>query len=323
MMIKTILAADIGGTNSRFAHFEVNRDKRLHLVDSQWLSTTKAQSFSHLLKQLRHSNFSLPPDKTDIAVFGVAGPVERGTYCAPPYISWDIDLKKTEGIDGFSQIHLINDFVAQAYGCRSPIGQSASNILPGKIVPDATIGVLGAGTALGKAFLVPLQDKKFLAFPSEGGHASFPFNSEKEIAFQEFYKEKSGQECITGNLVVSGRGLRYIHWFLTGEELEPKEVAARFTPDCQTLSWAARFYGRACRNFALEVLAQGGLYVAGGVAARNPELLAHKNFQTEFRDSSTMQHILTELPVFLMDNQDSGLWGAAFYGAQILQQEGR
>ena len=319
-MTKTILAADIGGTNSRFSQFQIDQDGRLRLVGSKWLPTTEADSFSQLLEQLRFSDFPLATDEADIAVIAVAGPVEHATYCSPPYISWDIDLTRKECKQVFQQARLINDFVAQAYACRSPVGRSARTILPGKIVADGTIGVLGAGTALGKAILVPISDNGFLALPSEGGHAYFPFISPQEFSFQEFYQKTSGQKHITGNLVVSGRGLRYIHWFLSGDELEPQEVTARFTRESETLAWAARFYGRVCRDYALEVLALGGLYVAGGVAARNPEILTHENFCNEFLNSSTMRHLLENIPVFLIDNQDSGLWGAAFYGQQILQK---
>ncbi len=321
-MKKSILAADIGGTNSRFAHFQTDLNSTLELTDTIWIPTTGAQSFADLLDQLEASEFPLPVNNADIAVIAVAGPVEDGAYCAPPYISWDINLS-TKGIKQKLQHPcLINDFVAQAYSCRSPIGNSARTILTGKIVKGGTIGVLGAGTALGKAMLIPTSNSDYLALPSEGGHGYFPFLTQREMDFQAFYKEKSKLDHITGNLVVSGRGLRYIHWFLTGEDLEPKEVTARFTQDkkSQTLSWAATFYGRVCRDFALDVLATGGLFIAGGVAARTPELLTHENFHHSFIDSPTMGHVLNNTPVFLIDNQDSGLWGAAFYGQQLLKE---
>jgi len=317
--LKTILAADIGGTNSRFAHFKSDKHGALTLLATQWLPTAGADSFAHLLAQLRLSDFTLPTTEADLAVIAVAGPVERGAYCSPPYIAWDIDLKDAMVENALGRAVLLNDFVAQAYACRSPLGKSARIILAGESVSGGTIGILGAGTALGKATLVPLPGHGFLALPSEGGHAYFPFLSPREFAFQKFYQEKSGQNHITGNLVVSGRGLRYLHWFLSGEELEPAEVTARFTPRSATLAWAAKFYGRLCRDYALEVLARGGLYIAGGVAARHPEILSHANFRSEYLDSPTMGHLLAKIPVFLIDNQDSGLWGAAFYGQQLLQ----
>jgi glucokinase len=319
-MKKNILAADIGGTNSRFAHFQIDRSGFLTLVETKWLATAEADSFPRLLEQLRLSDVFIPLDEFDIAVIAVAGPVKHQTYSAPPYISWDIDLDGKKNKKIFRQAYLINDFVAQAYACPSPVGVAARVILAGEIEREGVIGVIGAGTALGKALLVPIPGHGVVALPSEGGHAYFPFTSPREMAFQEFYQEKSGRTHITGNLVVSGRGLRFIHWFLTGEALEPQQVAARFTPESETLAWAAKFYGRICRDFALEALALGGLYIAGGVAAGNPEILTHANFRNEFLDSPTMGHLLARIPVLLIDNQESGLWGAAFYGRQILQK---
>jgi len=319
--MKTILAADIGGTNSRFAYFQSNPESTLSLKDSIWLPTGKAESFAQLLAQLRSSPFPLAVEAADIAVIAVAGPVERGVYCAPPYIAWDIDLTAKEVSATMSRTVLINDFVAQAYACRSPVVESARVVLAGDSVADGAVGVLGAGTALGKAILVPLESGGFQALPSEGGHSYFPFLSEREFAFQKFYREKGGEHHITGNLVLSGRGLSYLHWFLTGEKATPEEVTTHgLSPASETLAWAAKFYGRACRDFALDVLCRGGLYVAGGVAARTPGILTHEDFRKEFTDSPTMSHILSAMPVLLMDDQNSGLWGAAFFGQQLLRR---
>jgi len=315
-----ILAADIGGTNSRFAWFQAEGTNHLHMMDVVWLQTKEAASFPRLLEQLRARPFSLLPEQADIVVIAAAGPIEGGVYCAPPYISWDIDLRLPEISTLLNRVVLINDFVAQAYACKSPIGASAKTILSGEADVEGTIGVLGAGTALGKAILVPLPGGGFHALPSEGGHAYFPFLTDREAAFQRFYQTTSGEYHITANLVVSGRGLACLHHFLTGERLTPEEVGARgLGPESETLAWVARFYGRLCRDFALDVLATGGVYVAGGVAARNPGILLHEAFGKEFRDSPTLGRLLARIPVFLIDHENSGLWGAAFLGKQLLQ----
>ena len=81
----------------------------------------------------------------------------------------------------------------------------------------------------------------------------------------------------------------------------------------------ARFYARACRNYALQVLARGGVYIAGGVAAKAPVLVTHPEFEAEFRRSPTMAHLLAKIPVFLNRNEESGLWGAALAGVQKLR----
>ena len=176
--------------HSRFAHFQTDLKTTLVVVDTQWLPTTEAASFAQLLDQLRTSDFPLPIEAADIAVIAVAGPVEHGSYCVPPYISWDIDLASETVSNTFQRAVLINDFVAQAYACRSPVGESVRIILPGEIVAGGTVGIIGAGTALGKAILLPVSSGEFQAWPSEGGHGYFPFLSQQEFAFQEFYQRK-------------------------------------------------------------------------------------------------------------------------------------
>lgn len=320
--MKKILTADIGGTNSRFGYFETDDAGRLTLKQTKWFRTGDAESFTSLMTMVNESDFSLKPSDADIAVFAVAGPVEKGLYSAPPLIPWDIDITNAGDDYGLRRCVLINDFIAQAFATRSYAGKSAREILSGNISPGGIVAVIGAGTGLGKATLVPDGAGGFVAIPSEGGHASFPFVSEPEFRFQKFVMQELGEEYLTGNHVVSGRGLSLIHHYLTGEKLEPKDVTASCTAASETLAWAARFYGRVCRNYALEVLSVGGIYIAGGVAAKLPELLTHRAFREEFRSSKTMSGILSQIPVFLIADEESGLWGAAMVGQQALQKQG-
>ncbi len=318
--MRHILTADIGGTNSRFAYFQTDNGNNLTLVETQWLRTHDARSFAHLLDQLGETSFSLAPEDSDVAVFAVAGPVEGGQICTPPNISWSMDLERdTKGI-GLKQRMLINDFVAQAYACRSPIIESAREIIPGQVIAEATLAVIGAGTGLGQSALVPDGRGGYAPVPSEGGHISFPFQHPQEWDLMRFLLDATGRAYITAETVVSGSGLSLVHQFLTGETREPAEVSASLTPESETLRWMSRFYARVCRNYALQVLARGGLYIAGGLAANVPDLVTHAEFTAEFRSTETMEHILGKLPVFLNSNEESGLWGSAVVGLQILSR---
>jgi glucokinase len=317
-----ILAADIGGTHSRFAHFTADEKGALSLAEMKWLRTAEAASFRQLIDDLRAEKMSLRPEDADIVAIAIAGPVEHGMKSSPPLISWDIDLSSAETDFGFRNWALINDFVAQAFACISEAGRSADRVLPGEPVPGAALAVIGAGTGLGHAALMPDGRGGFSALPSEAGHSNFAFVSKRECEYQEFLLKERGERYITGNTVVSGRGLSYIHQFLTGEKLSPPGVAEKFQKYPETLEWAARFYGRACRNYALQVLALGGLYIAGGVAAKSPELVYHRAFATEFRVSDTLAALLEKMPVYLIKDENSGLWGAAAYGLQRLKVKG-
>ncbi len=317
--MRRILAADIGGTNSRFGYFETGGDGGLSRRATKWLRTREARSFGHLLEMLRATDFPLAPEEADVAVVAIAGPVLGGVRSAPPFIPWAVDFSRAAGEFGLRRSLLINDFAAQAFATRSAAVATARPIMPGRAVDGAGVGVLGAGTGLGQAALLPDGSGGYVAIPSEGGHAEFPLVGREEFALGEFLRKELGVARLTSTMVVSGAGLSNIHWHLTGRRLRPEEVTAEFSPGSSTLAWAARFYGRVCKLFALQAAAFGGMYVAGGVAAHAPELLTHAAFAEEFRTSVNMAELLREIPVSLITDQESGLWGAAFLGAQELQ----
>jgi glucokinase len=318
--MNTILTADIGGTNSRFGHFIIDSCGELSLVESIWLRTSEANSFPELIDNLNNSGFSFTPQSADIVVLAVAGPVENKVRSNPPLITWDIDISKADRDFGFKKCFLINDFIAQAFACFSPIAAASEKILQGSPAPDAAVAVIGAGTGLGKAAIMPDGKGGFIALPSEGGHTNFPFVSAKEFEYQQFLLNERKDQYITGNTVVSGQGLSYLHHFLTGRKLEPSGVVKEFSLYSETLEWASRFYARVCRNYVLESLAMAGLYIAGGVAARTPELLRHPAFEKEFRNSDTLSGLLANIPVSLIKDENSGLWGGALFARQKLRQ---
>ena len=318
--MKQILTADIGGTHSRFAHFQLNNAGALNHCETVWLKTRKATSFPNLLEQLQETDFSLKSLDCHIAVLAAAGPVDDGSYCSITNVVWDIELEDIPSQFKIDRSLLINDFVAQAYACRSDAVREARTVLPGDIDPHAAIAVIGAGTGLGQCALIMGDSGKFIAVPSEGSHSSFPFESAREVSFMHFLKGSMYVPLIVVELVVSGSGLSRIHRFLTGDSLEAAAVAKKLTPESETLAWVARFFGRASRNYALQVLARGGVYITGGIAAKVPQIVTHKEFEKEFRTSAKMAHILEDIPVFLNSNEESALWGCAMLGKQLLGQ---
>ncbi len=301
-----ILAADIGGTSGRFALF--SSGPALKLEKQAVIPTAGHGSFAALMADALGS---LGSPRIDAAVLAVAGPVKRGRFCRPPNIGYDFDLDAlAPGLVPAGAV-LINDFTAQAHGCRL-FGENRSiPVLPGFMNDSLTQAVVGAGTGLGKAALVPDGHGGFVVCGSEGGHAAFPFNGQEERDFQRFALDALKEPYVRWESVVSVSGLALTHRYLTGEDLHPAEAAGRLSHDAATMRWFARFLGRALRDYVLEVLARGGLYISGGVAAKNPSLVEHPAFREEFLSSATHADILAAIPARLVADQSVGLWGAA------------
>lgn len=310
-----ILAADIGGTNSRFALFNTEGGE-LVMEDSIWLDTHGAASFPELLEQVWESDFAAKPGGFESAALAVAGAVQHCVECRHlPNAPWGVDLRDV--YFGIEKACLINDFAAQAYACRTHAVRDAVSIQKGEGYDDGVIGVIGAGTGLGYSALIP-NNGIWTALPSEGGHMAFPFTGKDELEYSEFNRRESGRNWAEGDSVVTGLGLKIVHKFLTGEELTPKEISAKILPDSETTKWYARFYGRACRNWAIGLMAQGGLYIAGGIAAKNPMFVNVPEFLEEFHNTHVYADFLHSIPIKLNANEESGLFGAGFYAMQQL-----
>jgi glucokinase len=324
--VRQLLAADIGGTHSRFGHFLSYPDGDIEQVHNLWLATGEAASFADMLAALGGPDFPLRPFEADAAVFAVPGPMsgpvgDMGTAsaqtCVFANIAWDMDLGRDAPRFGLKKAALVNDFAAQAQGFRTSLAAECQPVLPGRYDPARVRGVMGAGTGLGMAALVPLAGGGHQVLSSEGGHGARFFKPE-EADFQRFLAEATGESYPRGDVVLSGRGLSLAHRYLTGRDLSPAEAAADLTPDGETTAWFAGFYGRAARDYALTVLAGGGMYISGGVAAKNPMLVTHPNFAREFSDSPTMAGFLAAIPVSLARRQDMGLYGAALCAHLLL-----
>jgi glucokinase len=156
--------------------------------------------------------------------------------------------------------------------------------------------------------------------PSEGGHVEFPFTGAREFAFAAFAAARLGTDRLLCDHIAAGAGLAHILAFLGGPDVGPVEAAALCPQYPEALEWYARFYGRACRVYVLHTMALGGVYLAGGMAARLniPESPA---FAAEFRADSHPSDLMREVPVFHARDPHAGLFGAAVFGMLCFGRE--
>lgn len=310
----TVLAADIGGTSSRFGLFAVAADGTLSMKRTAGFPTAESESFVALVERLGEEN--IDTGAVDAAVFAVPGAVRRGVFVSMPNVTWDIDLDAQDGLFFRRTLTLINDFKAQALATLTPAVADAMSIKEGPAADNGTVAVIGAGTGLGHAAVALDAPGRIAAIPAEMGHVAFSFYGDAEEAFHAFLRKELDVPYGYGDVVVSGPGLSLLHEYFVGERLDPADVVKQGNP--QVLEWFSRFYGRAARHYALAVVAQGGIFVAGGVAAKNPFLVDNDVFRNEFTTSPMYGDLLASIPIWLNRNEESGLWGAAYLAAQRL-----
>lgn len=315
MTQSSILVADIGGTFSRFAVFQVDATGPKALLSHQTLRTNDYESLPDLVSAAGLFDDALSIDAADSVVLAVPGPVAAGMQVELANVKWIVDREELQHRYPASRVFLINDFVAQAYGVMTPAVATAIGVKTGRRQAGAVFAVVGAGTGLGHCCLIPGQQGVHMALPSEAAHVAFPFSGEEELRYLSFLRATTHIDVPTGDLVVSGRGLGLLHQYLTGEAISSKAVVRRIGPDSPTTHWFARFYARAARHYTLAVLPLSGLYISGGVAARNPFLVDNDTWRMEFTASAEKEKLLSGIAVDLITDLRVGLWGAANFAA--------
>ncbi|WP_300848049.1 glucokinase, partial [uncultured Bilophila sp.] len=89
-------------------------------------------------------------------VIGMAGPIAGQRRARLTNAPLELDLSDAETRYGVGACLLVNDFLAEACACLTPIGAGAFPVLGPRdaATGDGTIGIIGAGTGLGTASLV-------------------------------------------------------------------------------------------------------------------------------------------------------------------------
>jgi glucokinase len=304
------LIADIGGTHARFALADA--DGQPH--DEQKLL---AADFPGPLEAARAY---LAGRKVRDAVLAVATPV---------YSDW-IDLTNSpwafsmEGLRrelGLERIAAINDFTAQALAVPRLAPEDRILIKPGQPRHGGAIAVIGAGTGLGVAGLLPVQGTWY-PIPTEGGHVSFAPHDDRDAAVLARLRARFGH--VSNERVLSGPGLINLATALAeldGEALaldDPREVSRRAeTGECrhcrEALERFSSLLGAAAGDLGLLFCALGGVYIGGGLCKRLGPLLDVERLQKSFVAKGRLSYYLELIPIYLVTRRDPGLLGAAVY----------
>src|SRR5688572_24338404 len=137
-----LLVGDIGGTKTLL---------RLIRDDGSVVRTQKFASRDTTLPALIDA--FLDSEVVKVAVFGVAGPVFEGRV-ATTNLPWQLEEVALARDCSIGRVKLLNDFEATAAGVIHVAKDKIATLHAGKPVGRAPIGVIGAGTGLGVAFLV-------------------------------------------------------------------------------------------------------------------------------------------------------------------------
>lgn len=324
-----LLAVDIGGTKTLFQLSSEHGD----IVLEQSVASEQYASFDEALSAFL-ANDEVNTLSIASACFAVAGPV-LGRDATVTNLPWQLNADELAQKFSLGQVHLCNDFEAVGYGISCLGDDDVITLQEGNHVTGAPRAVIGAGTGLGQAFLIP-QAKTWAVFATEGGHVDFAPTSKLQMLLLEHLTERFGQ--VSYERLVSGVGIVSIYEFLRAylqfDESsalrqamiagDPGAAISQFANEHddelakQTMDMFVDIYGSQAGNLALTVLPRSGVYIAGGIAAKNLERFQNGRFMRAFNAKGKMAELAATIPVRLILQAKVGLMGARLLAQQSL-----
>jgi len=325
-----IIAGDLGGTKTLLLLATLRQGRPAVVLERRYAAASFGDfsaMLAHFLDECRqHRGRDL---RLASACFGAAGPVSSG-HIQMTNLPWRLDAGAIAAEFGIGRVLLVNDFEAAATGVEA-LGPGDSTMLQrGEPLPGAARVVIGAGTGLGVAYALP-QGKGYQVVAGEGGHAGFAPADEEQMRLWRALHAQLGR--VSDEDVVSGAGLVRIYKFLRAElpdapalpESVRSEGAAAISRHaleqndplaCRALDLFIACYGAVAGDHALAVTARGGVYVAGGIAAKILRRLASGGFMAAFNAKGAHAQLNLRMPVQVVTTERLGLLGAALIAAR-------
>lgn len=321
MKKKTLLVGDIGGTNARFA--------LAHPKDAGFRGeqTLQCADFPSVEAAVSHYLELAGAASPDVICLAAAGPlVERRINVTNNH--WVLSVDDLGAAFSTEAVRLMNDFEAIAY-CV-PVLSNDDCLAVGLPEPeplppgDYSVAVVGPGTGLGAVGLLKRGDA-LIPVAGEASHGGFA--PESRVQVDVFMALRERFDRVSTERIVSGAGLENIYWAL-GQvhgarlpKLAAREIfAAAAEPDEHAAEAVGLFFeilGQFAGDYALAMSAHDGVYVAGGIVPRYPELFAGSRFRSGFENKGRHRAIMERIPTRLITHPQPGLLGASFAARQM------
>lgn len=332
-----ILAGDVGGTKVHLGLYNFESGKLKPVRDQKYPAADFHSLDDVVLKFLAEEPGADPKKRGAdhgivAACFGCPGPVREGRIKLTN-LPWTLDVRDLAKSLDIPHIFLINDLEANGYGIPELSADSIFTLHRADVTAIGHRGLISAGTGLGEALLIyDGHLRRHTPIPSEGGHCDFAPRNDREIALLQ-YLRRTLDGRVSFERVVSGIGIKNVYAFLKDDQKmeEPAWLRDRIatedpnavigmcaedgsSPICyETMQIFAAAFGAEAGNIALKVLSTGGIYLGGGIAPKILKTLQSGAFTEAFLDKGRLRTILEAMPVRVILNENTALFGAAAY----------
>lgn len=311
-----IIAADIGGTNARFAIATLDDRGVPALGTVRKYKVADYPSLQSCWTAFAKDEGGDLPKAASIAFATAIGrEVIKLTNS-----SWVVQPKGLAEELGLDSLRLVNDFEAVAHAVsKLPADNLELLFGPDNPMPEnGSVTILGPGTGLGVA-MIAYADGVPHVVATEGGHLDYAPLDNLESRIVDYLRDKFLR--VSTERIVSGPGLNNLYKAIAtishervelmtdadlwAAALENRDAFARTVLDRFCLS-----YGSVAGDLAL-AQGPGCVVLAGGLTQRMKQVLLDSGFHSRFTAKGRFQSLMERLSVRLAVHDEIGLFGAA------------
>lgn len=330
-----LLAADIGGTNTRL-QLACYDGHEYHTIVTASYDSHKYVGLEPIVHEFLRSLSRTSTGNIHAACLAIAGPIQNQT-ARVTNLPWFVTAESIAKQFAIPRVRLINDFEAVGLSLEGLKPEDLGVLQAGQPLPQAPRALIGAGSGLGTGWQV-WNNGRYEVLPSEGGHTDFAPDTDLEYELLDFLRKRFGH--VSWERVLSGPGLVNIFTFLRDIKRMPVNEALREAPEAalagaisraalaheddtalQALDLFVSIYGRQAGNQALTLLTRGGVFVAGGIAPKIYEKLQDGRFISAFNDKGRFSAFMKDVPVYVIRNEGAGLLGAVIGAHRLVQEQ--
>lgn len=305
-----LLVADIGGTHARFAFARAGSRR---LLREHELVTAEFSNLADAIEAyLAYADLGRPRK----AAIAIANPI-AGDSVKMTNSKWRFSIKATQKALGLRRLLVINDFAALALSVPALTRSHFRKIGGGKPAARTPLALIGPGTGLGVAALIPNRGA-WLPIDSEGGHVNAPASNAQEAAVIAALQEDFGH--VSAERLVSGPGLENIYRVLA--RLEGGSESQLTAQDISTLGQAGTnriardalecfcaMLGTLAGDVALTFGARGGVYLGGGILPHLGRFLDRSAFRSRFEAKGRMRKLVASIPTYIIEAPHAAMVG--------------
>ena len=305
------LIADIGGTNARFALAQNGQVLDVVVLAGRDYDGLAAAATAFLE--------TIPePKRPRQGIFAIAAPI-NGDQVQLTNLPWAFSTEQLRRDLKFNALDIVNDFTAIGWAVPHLKADETLQVGGGTPCEDAPIALLGPGSGLGVAALIPVSGG-WTVLPGEGGHVTMAATTSGEERVLDALRQTF--DHVSAERVLSGPGLVNIYTTLvqldgqTPEPLNPEQISASAQVDPGShagaaLSMFCDFLGTAASNMALVYNARGGVYLGGGIVGKLGSAFTTSGFRQRFEAKGRFSAHLSQIPTFIINHPFPALAGLA------------